>query len=555
MGLTQYYGTYTVIGPPGTGKTTWVKSQVQKIVSDAGMIRRRPPVLLCSLTKAASHELAGRVKDIRKSQVGTLHSHAKALLKAEKPFSDPEIMEAFNSDYPVFAMTPEKKEESLAGERNPKRHGDDLNAQYHLFRARMVPRESWPTHVQGFATAIENWKRAHGAMDFSDWIEVARDEFPKHPDDPEVIIADEAQDMSALEFSLLKRWAENAQAMIIVGDPWQALYVWRGAHPEIFAETPVGGDHARVLKRSWRVPLNVQKWAVDWISKRLSTYDPAIEYFPKDGPDGKVEHSPATYKNVEPLLGLIENRLAVNSTVMIQASCGYMIEPMISILRKAGIPFANPWSDSNGRWNPLRNATGSTMGRLLSWFKPAGIYGEPKPWLVRDLVLFTELLSAKACLNHGAKAYVKTLADDEEAHDGFLAEADIKQVFNPDAAAAVMAAIHGGIAYKHMRTLLDKWVLDTKVKAMMYPLSVIESREPEQQGAMPGCYVGTIHSFKGAEADTVIVFPDISMMAHQYAVQYREGKDALARLFYVAATRSKHELILCNQATPWAVRW
>lgn len=55
----------------------------------------------------------------------------------------------------------------------------------------------------------------------------------------------------------------------------------------------------------------------------------------------------------------------------------------------------------------------------------------------------------------------------------------------------------------------------------------------------PKVIVGTIHSVKGGEADTVHVFPDLSSAAYM-----DQDPDRIHRLFYVAVTRARDSVII-----------
>jgi Ni2+-binding GTPase involved in maturation of urease and hydrogenase len=57
-----YKGHYHVVGPPGTGKTTFLASQVEQIVEKSAgfIIGDESPVLLCSMTRAAAADHVGR---------------------------------------------------------------------------------------------------------------------------------------------------------------------------------------------------------------------------------------------------------------------------------------------------------------------------------------------------------------------------------------------------------------------------------------------------------------------------------------------------------------
>jgi len=68
----------------------------------------------------------------------------------------------------------------------------------------------------------------------------------------------------------------------------------------------------------------------------------------------------------------------------------------------------------------------------------------------------------------------------------------------------------------------------------------------EQLFKKPQLIVGTIHSVKGGEADIVYVIPDLSKPQKKAWHGSRTEADALRRLFYVAGTRAREELVLCS---------
>jgi superfamily I DNA/RNA helicase len=81
-----------------------------------------------------------------------------------------------------------------------------------------------------------------------------------------------------------------------------------------------------------------------------------------------------------------------------------------------------------------------------------------------------------------------------------------------------------------------------------YPINVFKQNGREAIEDNPRIIIGTIHSVKGAEASTVIVFPDISWQADEELRRSTEAKESIYRVFYVAMTRAREELILTNPA-------
>ena len=70
----DYNGEYFVIGPPGTGKTTFLARQVERVLDRCAWITGQgSPVIVSSLTKTAAAEVAGRDTGLPDKAVATLH--------------------------------------------------------------------------------------------------------------------------------------------------------------------------------------------------------------------------------------------------------------------------------------------------------------------------------------------------------------------------------------------------------------------------------------------------------------------------------------------------
>jgi len=98
-------------------------------------------------------------------------------------------------------------------------------------------------------------------------------------------------------------------------------------------------------------------------------------------------------------------------------------------------------------------------------------------------------------------------------------------------------------------------VLPTKQKSLEFPARVVRKRGGQALVEPPKVIVGTIHSVKGGEADTVIVFPDLSMAGWREYVGNKDGRELIIRMFYVAMTRTKDKLILCQPYSRRTVWW
>jgi DNA helicase II / ATP-dependent DNA helicase PcrA len=567
--MMKYKGHYTVIGPPGTGKTTWIASQIKKICDEAlgGSFQNQSPVLVCSLTKAAAAEAAGRDLPLPPEAVATMHAHGFRTMDGVVLITGKMIKEVFNADNPGFAITPEdvQVDDELGptestGEQSI---GDRWASDYHLLRHCMTPRDQWPPATAAWARKWEQFKESQNAIDFTDMIEYASEEPPFNP---KIIICDEAQDMSALEMWKLKQWGDAAGALITVGDPWQALYVWRGAQPDsLLNDLHENPEHFKILKQSWRIPAAVHEVATNWI-KKLSTYE-EIEYLPKVGDPGHVEQlSMSRYTAPKEMLYHVMDQVDQGKTCMLQLTCNHMAGVLCHYLREEGIPFSNPWRKHNHRWNPLAERKGISMSqRVTALLKAARpVHGEDRRmWDLTDIFYWANAMKVGGMFQRGAKKKMAEMATQypnarfETEHRGaWFLEDSLTEQSNFGKIWSWFERTDRGEDLP-VSMLLDIWIagLDAShAKAAKYIRDVVVKQGAEHLTKEPQIYVGTIHSFKGGEADVVYLWPDISPRSMDgYCQGGGEEHDSVIRAFYVGITRAKQSLYLCEGSNANAV--
>ena len=195
--------------------------------------------MVCSLTNAAAEEVvktAGKEVQLPKGSIGTLHSHAyRALGRGKIEIADdPVHLSEWNEAHPNMALSAGRvlDEDNAAPSGGPT-EADASYLDYNNQRARLVSRENWRQSTLFFAKAWEHWKHEQLLMDFTDLLETALLDCDTAPNSPGVIFQDESQDSSALEMALLQKWGEAAGRLVIVGDPFQCLYSWRGSDPAV----------------------------------------------------------------------------------------------------------------------------------------------------------------------------------------------------------------------------------------------------------------------------------------------------------------------------------
>jgi DNA helicase II / ATP-dependent DNA helicase PcrA len=521
-----------VVGPPGCGKTTYLSRQV-RLAWEAGN-----DVMVCSLTRTAAAEVAGRDLPIPRECIGTLHSQAwRRISNSFLGIADTaKFIGEWNQEYPAMALSGGDRdlEEDNGAPLDGRMPGDDAYQAMNVYRARMIDHNNWPITVRAFTGRWEAWKKREDLLDFTDMLEIALDGQATAPGDPQVIFCDESQDLSALEMSLLFKWGRAAGRLVVVGDPWQGLYQWRGSDPDVFFSGEAA-DH-RVLGQSYRVPRAVHASAMGWI-QAMPGYEP-IDYSPTDV-EGLVAPLEASWKDAEGMLDLITDSVDQGKSVMVLASCAYMLTSILKMLREEGIPFHNSYRLKNGAWNPLARRRGGSItscDRLASFLR----MGEEGHWTRDDLKTW---LSGASCSR-------------------FLPSAESWQKFEPrlinlteeEIPYGLAEALIGETAIEASMSADMGWYQSTLAKARqdaaVFPCRIAQRYGSEALKQEPLVTIGTIHSVKGGEASRVIVAPDLSQRGVESWGSGKDGRAATYRLFYVAMTRAKEELHILRPVSP-----
>ncbi len=513
------------------GKTEYLAKATREAVLGRG---RR--VAIASLTNTAAAEIRDRtgLTDRTHVSVGTLHRLCMDALGVRRDQLVASHLADWNehtkaSGAPDWSLS--SKDGSAEEGRDGATRGDQLLAVVEDGRHRCMPRESWPQLVglREFLAAYETWKREEGLLDFTDLIEAAAREeaLPTVGDaKPDTLVVDECQDSTRMELQLVREvWGPRVERVILAGDADQTLYVFRSADPRVFLDFSVPDGHAKVLAQSYRVPRAVHARALATIRRITDRED--VDYAPRDA-DGEVLEHQATAGYPEPILQDLEKWLA-DGTVMFLGATEYALRPLLTVLRHEGIPFANPWATDRGDWNPIRRVRKgqvSTLERMLAFLA----HGAPE-WTREQILSWVPMLQATGTLERGAQKHLE-----ERIQEPWTSEA-FRSLFLREEDA--LSAYDGDLAW-----LLSR-VKPSSRRQLEYLVSVHDKRGVETLLEEPKVQVGTVHSVKGASADTVVVFPDVTPAMYR-AQASRDGMDAQTRTFYVAMTRARTRLVLAS---------
>ena len=130
-------------------------------------------------------------------------------------------------------------------------------------------------NLEYVARGLAHYKKVHSMFDYTDMIEhFIASEFAPRLD---VVIVDEAQDLSSLQWRMVHKIAERAQRVYIAGDDDQAIYRWAGADVDHFINL-AGKVHT--LSQSYRIPRSHHEVSQKLIQRIFSRRDKT--FMPRD---------------------------------------------------------------------------------------------------------------------------------------------------------------------------------------------------------------------------------------------------------------------------------
>lgn len=507
-----------MLGPPGTGKTTTLLN-----ILDRELAAGTPPnkIGYVSFTTRAANEAMTRAMKRFSLEKGdlphfrTIHSMCFKMLGLNGgDILSGKKMQEF-ADWCGIRVT--GRAWSDDGLITGFESGDRILFMENLARIRGVPLETlfnedddeqtW-TEVKRVAKSLAEYKKAHGLLDYSDMLT----EFVKSGIivKLDVLLVDEAQDLSYLQWQVIFQLAQLARHVVIAGDDDQAIYRWAGADVEQFINLE---GNVTVLGQSWRCPPAIQKISHDVISD-------VVHRRPKDW---KARKGKGTVDRV----GMFDEADVTDpwregeatSPVLVLARNSYILREQVEpLLRAQGMVYELGGKSSLNMkqleaaetWEALRARKKVRLGAAREMYK---------------------FISAAGHIKRGEKGLGKFGEDSELT-------LNMKDLIESGGLLVDPALI--------WHDALDKMPAED----MAYMLAA--RRRGEKLRASPRVRLSTIHSAKGAEADHVVLMTEIAKRTHR---EMEQNPDDERRVWYVGVTRARERLTIVNSQTSQECPW
>ena len=232
-----------VVAGPGSGKTTVLTERLVYLLKNAA---DSGSCLLLSFTRASSKEMALRFRKRGLSRVSphfsTIHALCLSLLKEGRGVGKENLvnlyekMDWISRYFLEQGIAREEVEELLPNYCNQISYFKSITEEERLAFLREEKNENFLPLFQYY----EMMRKRRSKLDFEDLLIEVLLEFQKNTDLAELwkrrythILVDEFQDLSLIQYAILKGLAERGASLFVVGDEDQSIYGFRGASPDI----------------------------------------------------------------------------------------------------------------------------------------------------------------------------------------------------------------------------------------------------------------------------------------------------------------------------------
>ena len=484
-----------ILGPPGTGKTTTLLDLVDQFLQQG---IRPKQIGYFSFTKKAAKEAASRAADKFNLDIDTdlenfrtLHSLAfNELGMSKEKMMKPEDYKEFGQKCGLPIKTAKYSDEdgtfnsdneylTIINTARVKRK--DL-LEYYDSRKNIIDIERSTLFL--LSEQLQKFKKEKGLKDFTDLLEdyIALKKNPNF----KVLFIDEAQDLSLIQWEMVRTLWTNAEKTYIAGDDDQAIFKWAGADVDHFIALKEEVDNIKTLDQSYRIPGGpIHELSQKIIGKVQNRFDK--QYKPREEIGILKRYSDITQVNMK------------EGEWLVLSSANYFLDDAKDLCELQGWYYQCKGINSVSLklLLALNNWEHWRKGSQLNTIEIKNIY----EYLGSNVV---DGFRKGKTLHSDAKYKLKEC---QEQHG-----LNIDKVWYD--------------SFEGLDNITENYIRNMRANGEMINKN-------------PRIKMSTIHGAKGGEADKVLLLQDITGAAIE---TFSHDPDELHRLFYTGATRAKREL-------------
>lgn len=381
----------------------------------------------------------------------------------------------------------------------------------------------------------------------------------------EYFMLDEAQDMSELQYLVLKPIFENCPRVVIVGDPDQSIYGFRGSNPKVMEWFDKEFQPSKYpLSVSYRCPSNILNPIAKSIAHNSNRYEHSLRSY-KEGGSIEAFRFDSVKDMADASLQLIDKYLAEGKTIVVQSRVNFTYSPssiLYATKRQGEFNLLGDVRDLNtARYRKVWNLIELVRGRGLTDIKNnlKVLAPEIKPWDAKRLAerLMNIVQENENVLYSNNYAYFDFIANDcglkslatlvDKLRNKFGAEYPGDMRLFRELLAHVLywgdsanAEVVGTIS-----TLAEE--CDTVSEFFTAKDFVNNKVREAMRGGTSLLTFATPFGFKGREANINIIFDD-SDNVFPYALSSDIGYEEERRIHFVAGTRGDEKTIYLTRS-------
>lgn len=351
---------------PGTGKSFIMERRIMRFLQE-GVDPKS--ILACTFTNVAANDLqktvlGTKMPEARLVNVGTIHSFCFKVLQSNSVFTFFHRNPRPLSDFEIEFLLEDLKGNPFGDKRSIRKLVRRFET---AWATRLDEEPGWPNHPveKKFHNAVIDWLSLHEAMLIGELVPFTLNFLRQNPYATEVsqfqfVFVDEYQDLNKSEQELIRLISKNANLMI-VGDPNQSLYSFKGGHPEGIINFEIDNQNVTTypLNVCRRCPKQIVRMAKELISKNDNHSRTALEEF-ESNQEGNVQtlqwrtNEEESSGIAELINHFIDFGIASPGEIIVISPVTTLANELSKELKKQDIKFRNHFSNIY-KLNPSKN--------------------------------------------------------------------------------------------------------------------------------------------------------------------------------------------------------